>query len=241
MDASVLQKHIHELQSLRTQQRWWQTGVFLTLLLIVVGSLMMLRSAVAGLTTQGEAQEQFVKDLSNRLQENALPRIQEMGVQAIREVDYGAEVKKLNARTPELAQASLKEMETLGNNLPKRGQKVFDATFARVFKERETKIRKMFPEATDEQVAHLLTTLTEQAQDQVVAINDTLFTQHKKALDNMVHDLTLIEHSESGAAKEIPTWEMALTIFDIARADLKDLAPAPPAKTTQPKAKEQKK
>lgn len=87
---------------------------------------------------------------------------------ALREVDFGAEVKKLNQRTPEMAQASLDQMKLLGDNLPKRGEKVFNATFVRVFNEHESKVKTMFPEATEEQVAHLLTALTEEAQNQVV-------------------------------------------------------------------------
>ncbi len=246
MEASAINTHIHELQALRKQQRYWQWGIFLTLLLMVIVSLAMLRDAVNGLTTEGATQQQFVQNLSDRLQKNALPTIEQMGVQALREVDYGAEVKKLNQRTPELAQASVKEMQTLGNNLSKRGQKVFNTTFGQAFKSHASKIKTMFPEATDEQVAHLMTTLTEEAQNQVVALNDTLFTPHKKALDNMVHDLTIIENSESKTTNgQIPTWEMALMIFDIAREDLKALSPEPkqaqPKANDSAKAKEQKK
>lgn len=235
MDTIAVQTHIQELQTLRAQQRYWQLGIFLTLLFMVLGSLVLLRNAVAGLATEGATQQQFVKDLGNRLQQNAFPTIERMGMQALREVDYGAEVQKLNKRTPEMAQASLQQMKLLGDNLPKQGQKVFDATFARVFKEREGKIKTMFPEATEQQIAQLLTVLTEEAQNQVVAINDTLFTPHKKALDSMVYDLTLIQDSEAGATSgQIPTWEMALTVFDIARADLQELAPVTTKDKTVP-------
>ncbi len=241
METNTVQRNIQELETLKKHKRFWQMGISLTLLLIVVGSLVTLRNAVSGLTTEGPTREMFVKDLGDRVQLNALPQIEEMGMRAVREVNYEGEVKKLNRRTPELAQAALKQMKLLGADLPMRGRKIFDATFAKTLKEREGKIKTMFPEATDAQVSSLVTLLTQEAQNQAVVINDSLFTPHKKALDNMVSDLTHIENEEASTTKgQVPTWEMALTIFDIARADLHDIEPKPAA-TSQPAAKEGKK
>ena len=118
------------------------------------------------------------------------------GEEAIRGVDYAGAVKKLNKRTPELVKATTDQLHLLNDDLTKRGNKVFDQTFTAAVKEHDKKIRAMFPDANEEKVSGLMANLTQEAQDQVADINDTLFSAHKKALDDIVTDMTLIQHSE---------------------------------------------
>lgn len=236
MDSENTTQQIRELERLRLQKRLWQYGVSAALICFVLISLLRLKAAATALTTRGEAQTRFVTDLNNRLQHSVMPSIEEMGSQALHEIDFGAEVKKLNQRTPELAQASLEQMKLLNTHLSQRGQQVLNDTLQHTLKERESKIRAMYPDLTDEQMANLMANLTKEAQEQVADVNLTLFEPHQKALNNIVENMTLIQHTEPIDAKTEPaTWEMGLMIFDIARADLKGLEPqtSPTSPSTQ--------
>ena len=224
MDSATADKELQELQRLRAEKRIWQIATSLILLVLVISSLLRLRNAVTGLTQDGPTKTAFTNEVSSRLQKNAIPAVEQIGTQAVREIDFQAEVQKLNQRTPELADASLQQMKLLGDNLPKRGQKVLDSTFGEAMKGRESKIRALYPDVKDEQVTNAVTNLTAEAQQQVVEVNDALFSSHQKALNSIVEDLTLIQHSEAANVKgQEPTWEMALLLFDITRADLKAL------------------
>jgi hypothetical protein len=224
MDSLGTQEQIRELEVLRSQKRLWQLCLTLAVAVILVVCLLKMRSAAYGLVTDGPTKTAFVNDLSARLQQDAVPSIQEMGMQALHEINFADEVKKLNRRTPELAQASMQQMKLLGNDLADRGKKILDTTFTTALKQRESKIRTLFPEATDTQISELMTNLTSEAQEQIADINDDLFAPHKKALDGIVQDITLIQNQDATTVKgEQPTWEMGLLVFDLARNDLKGL------------------
>ena len=227
MEATTVQTNIRELEALRMQTRFWRWGISLTLLIIVVTCLVTLRSAVTGITSDGETKQAFVADLNDRMQKSAVPAVEQMSTEALHEINFQAEVEKLNKRTPELARASMQQVKLFGDELPVRGQKVMDATFGAALKKRESKIRAMFPEATDAQITGLMTTLTNEATDQAADINAQLFAQHKKAIDSIMRDFTTIQTSGASDARgQEPTWDMALLIFDLARNDLKSMAPA---------------
>lgn len=235
MEAATVQANIRELEALRMQTRLWRWGISLTLLITVVVCLVTLRSAVTGLTNDGATKEAFVHDLSDRMQKNAIPTIEQMGTQAFREINFQAEVQKLNQRTPELTQASIAEVKRFGQELPERGKKVIDDTFGAALKKRESKIKTMFPEANDGQIAGLMTNLETEGMAQGADISEQLFAPHKKAIDSILKDFATIQSSGAAEAKgQAPTWDMALLIFDLARKDLKSLTPEDekPAKKT---------
>jgi len=234
MQTETVSKQIQELEAIKTQKRLWQWGATLVLGIVVVSSVLSLRNAANALVQTGPAQEAFQKALGERVQKNAIPAIENYGLEGVRGIDYSAAVKKLNARTPELTKESMKQLQLLSEDLTQRGNKVFDQTIKAALTKRENKIRAMFPEAKEEQVNGLIANLSKEAQDQVAGVNDSLFSPHKKALDTIVTDMELIRTSEAGSIKgETPSWELGLTIFDIAREDLKGLEPpADTAKTT---------
>ncbi len=226
MEAATVQTNIQQLEALQRQTRFWRWGISLTLLITVVICLFTLRSAVQGLTTEGETKKVFVQDMNDRMQKDALPAVEKMATDALHEINFQAEVQKLNKRTPELAKASMDQVKLFGDELPKRGQKVVDATFGAALKSRESKIHQMFPEATDAQITGLVTTLTTEATEQASDISEQMFAQHKKAVDSILQDFATIQNSGASDAKgQEPTWDMALLVFDLARNDLKSLTP----------------
>lgn len=219
-----MQQQIERLDSLRRQTRIWQLSIWVILLVLVIGCILTLRNAAFALADPGKAQDEFVSDLSAKLQENTLPKVTDMGTQALREINWQAEAQKLNKRTPELARASEEQIKLLANNLSASGKKVLDSTFDKALKDRESKIRGMYPDATPEQISGMLTALSQEAKEQAGDISTTLFAPHKQALDGIVADFNTIKAAEAPNIKgDEPTWEMGLLVFDIARADLKGL------------------
>ncbi len=242
MPTEPVSQQIRELEAIKAQKRMWSLGATVLLAVFIIANLLSLKGAINGLAQPGPTQTAFQEDLSQRVQKNAIPTIEQAGLEGVRGVDYGAEAQKLNARTPELVKASLNQLKMLSDDLTQRGNKVFDQTFNAAIKDRDKKVRAMFPEANETQLNGLMANLTQEAQAQVADINDSLFASHKQALDSIVTDLTLIQTSEAPNIKgETPSWEMGLELFDIAREDLKSLQPADSGKTaTQSGGKEKK-
>jgi hypothetical protein len=203
--------------------RAWRLAVTLVILvmaLICVGTLI---NSVYGLTHPGPRQEQFVTDLSTQLQEGTVPEIQRIGAETLNSVNFQDEFNKLNARTPELAEATMKELQTLSENLPQRGEKVLNETFGEMIQSREEKIRAQYPDVTEEKVHTLGTNLTEEATERTAHLTQALFNPHLKAMNGIVANIHKIASTEAINPHEVPTWQMALLIFDVAREDFKDL------------------
>ena len=223
MQTEPVSKQIQELEALRRQKRYWSVGSTLGILAIVLWCIFSLKSAVEGLKDPGPTRDAFQKQLSENVQKHALPEIQRYGEEAIRGVDYAGAVQNLNKRTPELVKATTDQLHLLNDDLTKQGNIVFEKTFTAAVKDHDKKIRAMFPDANEEKVSGLMSNLTKEAQDQVADVSATLFSEHKQALDDIVTDMTLIQNSEPSAKSEPPSWELALTVFEIAREDLKSL------------------
>jgi hypothetical protein len=232
MEPDVVNRQVRELEALRKQKRFWQYGSVALVVLIAVVCLLRLRGAVRDLVNEGPAQKIFVEDMGKSMQTHVIPAVEEYGQQAIKEIDLGGEVRKLNTRTPELAQASLKELNHLRDELPKRGEKIWKSSFEASMKTREKKIRAMYPELKDDQVNGVMASLMEQAQIQVVGIDDALFSKHQQALKDIETSIDHIRDTEPKTNVEPATWEMALMIFDIAREDLRTLETKPDSSKT---------
>ncbi len=112
---------------------------------------------------------------------------------------------------------------------------MLNATYGVMLKKHEAKIKTMFPEATDENVAALVTNMTAEGQKQIVSANDTLFSKHMEALNGIVADLTTIQNTEPVSPDEDKAnWEMAMIVLDNFHDDLQGLQAegAKPAKPT---------
>ncbi len=238
MQTEPVSKQIQELEALRRQKRYWSWGTTAGILMIVLWCIFSLKSAVDGLKDPGPTRDAFQKQLSENVQKHALPEIQRYGEEAVRGVDYAGAIQNLNKRTPELVKATTDQLHLLNDDLTTRGNKVFDQTFTAAVKDHDKKIRAMFPDANEEKVSGLMTNLTKEAQDQVADVSASLFSAHKQALDDIVTDMTLIQNSEPSAKSEPPSWELALTVFEIAHDDLKNISTSDDGKsgTTRPAA-----
>jgi len=233
MNATEIEGRIRELDGLRSQARLWRIGSMVAIAAIAITCVSLIWGSVQGLLTAGPRQEAFVSDLSQGMQRDVVPRLQDIAGRTLAETRplVEAEFAKLNGRVPELTQASLKEMDALQKDLPERAQKVAEATLVPVLKKQEAKVKTMFPEATDENIEALLTNLTDEATQRSVTMNDALFGKHMAALNGIVSDMERIRLSErqvaaaSPAEEEQRNWEMGLAVFDVVRGDLKEMEP----------------
>ena len=227
MDGLNTQAEIAELQKIRQQTGWWRLGAILVTTLFVGSQFLSVNDSVQGLFQPGTRQTKFVDTLSANVQKDIAPQVQTIAAQTIAETrpEVEASFVKLNGRVPEIAQASLSELETLQTSLPAKGQKILGESFGEMITQKEAKLREMFPDAKEENIKTLTTNLTAVAQAKAISVNDKLFAPHQKALEGIVTHLETIRLAE---AKTSPSalgteWEMALAVMDVVRDDMREL------------------
>lgn len=227
MDALTTEAEIAELQKVRRQTGWWRLGAGVVTALWVAGCFISVNNSVRGLFNPGERQTKFVSTLSSNVQKDVAPAVQTMVAQTIAETRPEVEQSfvKLNERVPDLAQASMTELETLQTSLPEKGEKILSESFGTMIAEKETKLREMFPDATEENIKALTQNLSDVAQTKAVAVNDKLFGRHQTALNGIVTHMEQIRTEEASVpASPLGTnWEMALAIMDVVRDDMREL------------------
>lgn len=241
METGKEQQNIQQLKELRGQLRAWKTGLLCTALAAVVLTIGSVHSSVNALVQKGPTQEKFVKLVSEGIQEDVAPILSDMAKQTLNEVkpEVEASIERVNARMPELAQASLAELETMQDNLAKRGTVVLERTFVAMLQKKEDELKEMFPEATPEQIERLLTNLGESAGQEASEAAVEMFGRHHEKLEQINANLELIAEKERPHLQNVdPSWEMGLLVLDLFREDLNRMRPDQPqlAKGQAPKA-----
>ncbi len=228
MEPGNEQKQIQEINQLKGQLAAWRWGLFATTLLVVVVTIATVNSAFRGLVDRGPKQDKFVNELRTGLEKDIVPLVEDMARQTLGEVqpEVNAAIQQVNNRLPEVAQATLDELDKLQENLPKRGEAVLSKTFAAMLVKKEEELQKMFPEATEEQIERLLTNLGESSGEQASAAAVELFGHHHDALMKIHDNLEAIRQKEAASlAKVDPSWEMGLLVIDLFREDLQRQRP----------------
>ncbi|RYG40027.1 hypothetical protein EON79_23305, partial [bacterium] len=132
----MVDQNIRELEKTRREASYWRIGGTLAALGIVVTCVALLSSSVNGLIRSGPQQEVYVTELRQGLDKEIVPRLQQVASQTLTEMQpvVETEFRQLNARVPELTQATMKELEKLQASIPERGEKVLDETFGAALK-----------------------------------------------------------------------------------------------------------
>lgn len=229
MTAETVEQQIRELEKLKGQTRWWRRGAGAALALTAVVCIGTIANSVHGLMNEGPTQQAFVTELSSGLQRNVVPSIENLAGQTLTEMkpEVEAEFRKLNDRVPEVAEVSLEQMELLQTNLPKRAEGVLMSSFGEMMSRKETTLREMFPEMTEEKVSLAATNLKDMAMERAGGLSDRLFSRHVTALTGIVGHMDRIQIAEAStiAEGEEADWEMALAVLDVVREDLRELEP----------------
>lgn len=248
MTPEEVSNQVRELESLRAQLRLWRTLVpLITLSMIALGVYTIYRAG-DNLVADGPPREEFVAAFTDGLNREVRPTVEKVAQQTFSETKRAVEkeLSRLNDRTPELAGALKKEIETLIHNIPRRSEKALQASFGAMLQKREAEIRKLYPEVTEKRVATLVLGLTDLSQQRLEHVTQQLFSPHLESLSLIMDDVAYIQKTEKASAGEdLASWDMALIVFDLIRDEFADLhvtevtpvAPAKPAKkakSTQP-------
>jgi hypothetical protein len=238
MSTDTINEQIQELENLRRQTRRFNIWITLALAAIVIVGVGAIIHSFYGLTASGPKQDEFLKQLGGRLQAEALPMVRKLADPSIKRLKPAleAELKRLDARAPEVTDAAIRELNTLGTNLPVRAGIVLDHTVAKALQQRDARLRKMVPGLTDEQVVTLLNHIHLEAQDQLLKTGEKLFNPHLTSIQKILADLEKIEKTEAVNTKqEINPWQMAFLFMDVFTHEFKDLAVAETAKPQETK------
>jgi hypothetical protein len=237
MNAEEIHQQIQELEKLRGQTRRFRLFTILVLIAIVVAGVGAIIHAAHSLTIAGPKQKEFVNQFSARVQNEVLPIAEKIASGSVERLKPAveAEMQKLNARAPQVADAALKELDTMGNELPVEAEKILDQTVGDTVKQREDKLRKMYP-GYDEQLGIMLQNLTDEAQDQLARYGEKIFNPHLNSIQNILASLEKIQKTEPIDLKQaVDPWQTAYLFCDVFVTEFKDLAAANATRTKETK------
>lgn len=225
MEPNQTEISIQELERVRKQINLWRSGSAGVIVLTMAICVGLLWSDARALAAEGPTQQVFIDNLQAGLNENVVPRLQEVashqltGMQPIVQREF----VNLNKRVPDLTQASLKQLDELQVSLPARGSKVLDETFDKAFRAKEPEIKTMFPDATEDQVKTFFTNLGTIVSARSEKVADELLRPQMTQMEQIHRNLLAIETSDKKDTAETNDWEMGLAVFDVIRTDLKGL------------------
>ncbi len=226
MSPEETQRQIADLRDLRGQLTRWSVGIPVVAILIVLSGLWLITDAARGLVTEGPRREEFVTALTGGLKQDVAPVVESIARRTYTDTRAGLEREfdRLNSRAPEISQTLGAEVEKLLNNLPKRGESALKATFGEMIKKRESDIRKMFPDATEQNVTTFISNLTAEAEEQAHGLTAKLFGPQLIELDGILSNIDRIRASEKlGPTEDLATWDTALLVIDLLRDEFKEL------------------
>lgn len=226
MSPEEVSAQLRELKSLRAQLRLWRTVVPLISVGVVTLGVFSLYRSAESLVSEGPPREEFIAAFTDGLKREVQPTVEKVAQQTFSETKRAVEKEmvRLNERTPEMAGALKKEVEALIQNVPRRGEKVLQASFGAMLKKREAEIRKQYPDVTEQKVATLVLGLTELTQQRLDHVTHQLFSPHLESLGNIMEDVARIQRTENpGPNAELASWDMALLVFDLIRDEFGEL------------------
>jgi hypothetical protein len=227
MNADEANKQIQELEQLRLQTRRFRLCTILAIVAIVVGGVTAIINSVYSLTIPGPKQERFLREFGANLQKDVLPVVQKIASASIERLKpaVDAELQKINARTPEVADAALREIDRLGYELPIRAEKILDQTVGLTIEKREAKLRQMFPGAYDKELPVLVENLNLEVQDQLANAGEKIFHRHLNSIQSILANLEKIQKTEAIDPKtKVDPWQVAFLFVDLFDQEFKDLA-----------------
>lgn len=217
MTSEETNKKIAELDALLSEARKWRWGAGIITTIAAVACVSFLGNSVRNLFVPGPVQDKFTSTLTDGLKRDVVPNVQTIATQAFTESKpiFDVSFAKLSSRVPELTASTMKQFDLLQKNIPATGDRVISATYGEMLKRQEAHIHTLVPEATDANVATLVENMTAEGQRQIVAANNTLFSKHMAALNQIETDLTVIQGSEKiSPDQDKVNWEMALMVVD---------------------------
>ena len=225
MSSEEVQNKIQELESLKKVTGFWKLGGTCAILLIALICVYLIYRGVKTLAEEGPAQKEFVAELKEGFDSQIKPQLETKGKEAKDKAIkiLQAEADKLKERIPEFTEKAQAELMVLVEELQSEGNKVFEATFGKVMKQREAKIRRMYPDVTDASISNALNNLQTALDAELSELTESLFMNHLVAMDGILQQLEKIQIGDEVDMlyKDVP-WEVATLVFDIVREEFDD-------------------
>ena len=236
MENPGIQSDIAELKSARSQLKVWQGGLVIVLAVFLIICVLVLKSTVDRLIGGDAQRKELASALGVEVQKTVVPKIQEVGTEVVKTVDFQGQMKKLNDAAPKVGEVAMKEAGQLATDLPVDGQKILDDKFKAALERQSDALKKEFPGITDEQLKDLMSNLTVEATDQIFSVTNPLFSKHVDAMNDIMADTEKIRSSEGEGAnsENLPTWDVAFLIMDIMHNDMAQANAEMKAATTPP-------
>jgi hypothetical protein len=227
MSPNDVREQIQELEKLKRQTRRLSLGTLVGMVAILVAGVGAILSSFHSLTVSGPKQREFLRHLGGNMQSQVLPAAQRMAEPSLKRLkpSVEAELKRLDAQAPRLSEAALRELSKLGPNLAQQAEVALDQTVGQTLAIREQKLRKMYPAATDKNIAALMANLHRETQQQIVHTADQVFLPHLDCIHHILANLEKIQQNEPvGAGPELNSWQVAFLFVDVFTEEFKDLA-----------------
>jgi hypothetical protein len=239
MNTEEVKQHVEDIEKLRRQTRRLRSLTLVALIAIVVAGVSAMISSVYALALAGPKQNEFISHLAANAQRDVVPVVQKIAGRSLNRLKPALEKEwqTLNARALEVSDAAVKELHALRRELPVHGEKILDQTVGATLKQREDKLRSMYPGLYDRQIPVLLDNLSREVQDQVARTSEKIFNPHLDSIQSILADLEKVQKTEPiDPKKEIDPWQTAFLFVDVFVHEFNDLAVVSPAATkeTQP-------
>jgi len=218
MHTDDVKKQIAELELLRKQTRRFSRITIILLIGIVLVGAGAIIDSFYRLAFEGPKQDLFVKHLGERLKVELLPAVTKIAGGSIQRLKpaVNREVDRINALAPEIADVALRELDTLDKELPTRAEKILDQTFGAALQAREKKLRRMYPGTYDAKIADLIENLNLEAQDQIAATSEKIFSPHLNSLQGILTSLEKIQKTEPvNNTREIGLMQVVYLFADV--------------------------
>lgn len=238
MNSDDIKQQIEELEKIQRQTRRFRLCALLGILAIVISGVSAIINCLYGLGNAGPRQDAFFKELGRDVPRNVYPVVQKIAATSVQNLKPALEVEfqRLNVQAPRVADAALSEANKMIGDLPVRAEKSLDTTLVKVLKERDGKLRKMYPGLYDKQFASLLDNMSLEAQDQVARATETIFKPHLDSVQSILENLNRIQATERIDPKvQIAPWQMAFIFLHVFDQEFKDLACVPTLCTKETK------
>lgn len=226
--AGSVAMQIQDLRRVRREANIWRYGATFIVAATAIWSVVSLRNSTQALVVAGPAQDEFASTLGAGLQQDVVPSLQSMAGKTLTEMkpQVLAAFQHIQSRAPEVADVSARELNKLQSDVATHSEQVLDATFTAQLKSRESKIREMFPNATDAQMQTFLDNMTAMGAKHIASANDRLLAKHMDAMSGIVTDMTRIQLAEKASTQsDAAPWQATMGMLDILHDDLKTLAP----------------
>jgi predicted PurR-regulated permease PerM len=228
MSTEEAKQLIQELEKVRFRTRCFRLLTLITLLVIVITGVSAIINSIYSLTLRGSKKDAFVSNLSVDLHRDLLPIVQKIAGRSLENLKPAveAEMQRLNARAPEIADVALRELNQMGNELPVRADKILDQTITSTLQKRDEKLRKMYPDIYDQQVESLLNNLALEAEDQLAQSGENIFNPHLNSIKSILANLEKIQKSEPiEPSKAVDDWQVAFLFMDVFVHEFKGMTP----------------